>query len=200
MIFFSMPVHIKLVKETVCKVNVVSLCTDDSTAKLYYEKLMGDRELEEKEKERLVVHEGVCITSQGTEAKLQDDDDTENTIVAKPKPALVDLLYIDMTGSKYLPADFLESIEGERLRLVNVADEGAKEENIYLPKQIVFFGVGEEDETLLDDRLRMELLRKGYVAISGVGSLSYIRYLCPKPAPVIGTAGSGKLVASGFPM
>ena len=193
----SMPIHIKLVKETTCKINVVSLCQEDVDVKLSTQALVGDRELEESEKERLIVHEGVCIAS-GSTIKQSSEEDNENSIVAKPKPPAVDLLYIEMTGSSGSPASFLKSIEGERLRLVS-QDEGVEENEVYLPMQMVFYGI-EENDVKLQDELQMSLLSKGYVVLSNEDnkSFSLMRFLCPKPPSAIG--GSASFMSAGFPM
>ena len=191
----SMPIHIKLAKFSHCKVNVVSLCGDDVDVKLSTTTLVGDRDLDDSIKERIVVHEDVCIDF----GKSDIDDlgvevSTRTSIVAKPTPSDTNLLYIDLTGSSVSHSDFLGSISGERLRLVDTNDDASEKGEIYLPKQIIFNGIS---EALLEESLQMSLLSKGYAILRGVGPLSLIRFLCPKPKSM---GGSASFVAAGFPM
>jgi len=190
----SMPAHIKLAKFSKCKINVVVLCGDGASTKLSIDTLIGDRDLDDSVKERIVVHSDLCLDS----SKHVIHDNTgggSDSVVAQPTPSQTDLLYIDLAGSSASPSDFLASIDGERLRLVNTNDENAKEEEIYLPKQIVFSGV--DDKSIVDPSLQMTLLSIGYVLMSGLGPLSLMRFLCPKP-PSMG--GAASFVTAGFPM
>lgn len=189
----SMPIHIRLAQFSNCKVNVVSLCGGDVDVKLSTATLVGDRDLDDSIKERIVVHEDTCIES----GKSDIDDlgvEVSTGIVAKPTPSDTNLLYIDLTGSSTSPSDFLGYISGERLRLVNTSDDLSEKGEVYLPKQIVFNGIS---ETFLEEPLQMSLLSKGYAILRGVGPLSLIRFLCPKTKSM---GGSASFVAAGFPM
>jgi hypothetical protein len=191
----TMPTYIKLAKFSKCKINVVSLCGDVAGVKLSTATLIGDRDLDKSVKARIVVHEDFCLDSSKTDTSDSTVEDSDS-VVAQPTPLQTDMLYIDLAGSSASPSEFLTSIDSERLRLVNINDESAKEVEIYLPKQIVFSGVDEESAAL-DPSLQKILLLKGYVLMPGLGPLSLMRFLCPEP-PSMG--GSASFVAAGFPM
>jgi hypothetical protein len=191
----TMPTYIKLAKFSKCKINVVSLCGDVAGVKLSTATLIGDRDLDKSVKARIVVHKDFCLDSSKTDTSDSTVEDSDS-VVAQPTPLQTDMLYIDLAGSSASPSEFLTSIDSERLRLVNINDESAKEVEIYLPKQIVFSGVDEESAAL-DPSLQMILLLKGYVLMPGLGPLSLMRFLCPEP-PSMG--GSASFVAAGFPM
>ena len=68
------------------------------------------------------------------------------------------MLFIDMGEVDYEPSQFLSSIDGERLHLIE--NGSGQADSIYLPKQITFFGM--KSDALAED-LKTQLLRKGWL-------------------------------------
>jgi hypothetical protein len=128
---------------------------------------------------------------------MRKEDSIASSIVAKPKPATIDVLFIDMSSPGITPFWFFNSISGERLQLIGTTKKG-QNNSIYLPKQVIFYGIESVKEFMLEEDIAKEMLSKGYIHVPNTSGITFMRYFCPKPPPAIG--GSAAFITAGFPV
>ena len=191
----TLAIHLKLLENTACKINVIALCADESMITISPQEFMGNEEISDSQKERLIVHENSCLFG-GEPQEQKEDDSLVSSIVAKPTPTAIDMLFVDMKESELKPSWFLNSIVGERLLLFNTTSM-VQQESVYLPKQVVFYGIEDKVEFSLKEDEKIQMLSKGYV-YTNAGPMTFMRYACPKPPSDIG--GSAAFITSGFPV
>ncbi len=189
--------------DTHCKINVIEQCAVEYRS---ISDLIGNLTLSDSQKERLVIHNATCLSG-GVQADEKADNSLVTSIIAKPRPAVVDALFVNSHDADGVPNAFnlFKSIKGERLHLYNTTTS-FQVGSIYLPKQIVFWADKTEMESSGSDRVqigfskeeKLELFSKGYIQVPNAGPMTFMRYDCPKPPSDVG--GSAAMITAGFPV